>query len=403
MRVIFVNRFFYPDHSATSQLLSDLAFELKRKGASITVITSRESYDDSEVVFPSYESVDGVEVVRVWTSGFGRQNLVGRSLDYLTFYLAAFVNLLLKIEKGDIVVAKTDPPLISVIAEWVCWIKDARLVNWIQDLFPEVAIGLGFGLFDGRLGKLVIRIRNSSLRYACLNVVLGKKMREAIIDQGVEKSRIKIISNWSDDKNVFPVEASDNPLRAEWSFSGRFVVGYSGNMGRAHDFSLVLDAAEALKSMEDIVFVFIGDGAKREWIEEQIKGRSLSNVVMKPYQPRELLSNSLSLPDVHYVSLRPEMEGLIVPSKIYGVLAVGRPMIFSGSQDGEIANMIRDNDCGLAVGFDGDVSEMVAAIRKLADNPEICRKMGANARALFDHSFGMKSSLRSWCKALESV
>ncbi len=399
MKIIFVNRYFYPDHSATSQLLSDLGFDLAGNNISTMVITSRQIYDDASANLPAREVINGVNVVRVWTSPFGRGNLFGRAVDYLTFYIGAFIRLLLETEKGDTIVAKTDPPLISVVACFVAKIKKAGLINWVQDLFPEVAIELGFGFLQGRLGGFLRRMRNYSLKQAQLNVVLGEQMKQRLVDEGVAASNVAVIHNWSDAAAVYPVGKSENALRKQWGLSDKFVIGYSGNMGRAHEFDTILDAADLLREREDIVFLFVGDGAKRAWIEAQISARKMVNVMLRPYQPRAHLAESLSVPDVHFISLKPELEGLIVPSKYYGVAAVGRPAIFAGLQEGEIARMLIDADSGIVVDL-GDAQALAIAIERLSGSQEQCDKMGNNARLAFDRDYGMEKSIRGWYKAL---
>jgi hypothetical protein len=143
MKTIFINRFFYPDHSATSQLLSDLAFHLVKTGVAVHVFTSRQVSDDPNATLPSQDFEQGVRITRVWTTRFGRQTLLGRTFDYLTFYFSAAWSLFALVKPGDIVVAKTDPPLISIVAAMVVKSRGAKLINWIQDLFPEVAGALG--------------------------------------------------------------------------------------------------------------------------------------------------------------------------------------------------------------------------------------------------------------------
>src|SRR4029077_12500742 len=145
MKVVFVNRFFYPDHSATSQILADLTFHLAKTGIAVHVITGRQVYDDPDSTLPSNDLIQGVRVIRVWTTRFGRQNLLGRTFDYLTFYLSTAWSLFALVKPGDVVIAKTDPPLISVVAAMVVKSREAKLINWIQDLFPEVAGALNIG------------------------------------------------------------------------------------------------------------------------------------------------------------------------------------------------------------------------------------------------------------------
>jgi glycosyltransferase involved in cell wall biosynthesis len=234
---------------------------------------------------------------------------------------------------------------------------------------------------------------------ADLNVVLGLHMQNRLISEGVGKARIKIIHNWADEDAVHPVTKGENRLGKEWGLSDKFVVGYSGNMGRAHEFGAILDAAEMLRKRTDIVFLFIGDGGSRPWVEEQVSTRNLTNVIFKPYQPRERLAESLSVPDVHFISLKPRLEGLIVPSKFYGIIAAGRPVLFAGSPTGEIANMIKKAKCGVSVELE-DARALAAAIEHLVEETGHCAQMGINARAAFDRFYGMEKSLQAWSEVL---
>src|SRR6185436_3966344 len=175
MKIVFVNRFFYPDHSATSQILADLAFHLAKTGLSVHVVTSRQIYNDPNAILPVNHRIDNVHIIRIWATQFGRQNLPGRTLDYLTFYLSAAWSLLVLLKPGDIIVAKTDPPLISVVAAMVAMVRGGKLINWIQDLFPEIAGALaanGIKWIEAPLRS----IRNWSLRAASQNVVIGNEM-----------------------------------------------------------------------------------------------------------------------------------------------------------------------------------------------------------------------------------
>ena len=308
-KIVFINRFFYPDHSATSQMLSDLAFDLAKNKKTVEIVTSRLRYDDPEAQLPAFEVVDGVSIYRVWTSRFGRGNLFGRAIDYLTFYSTAAWKLWQRTDANTYVVAKTDPPMISIIAAPIVRLRGARLINWLQDIFPEVAVALGVKFMRWPLLNLLKYCRNLSMRTAYMNIAIGQLMKRKLVSQGVSLNLIRVIPNWADGDLIKPVPHRDNLLRRSWALDDKFVIGYSGNLGRAHEFNTVLDAAEALRDREDIVFLFIGGGAKRAAVEQEVIDRGLSSVLFKPYQPRGQLSESLSLADVHLISLNPALEG----------------------------------------------------------------------------------------------
>lgn len=408
MGYIFINRFFYPDPSATSQLLTDLAVALAASGETVTVICSRQKYDDPEVKLPPRDRYHGVEIVRLWTTRFGRNNLAGRAVDYLTFYLSAAWRLIVLVRKNDVLVAKTDPPMLSVLAGPIARLRGAKLVNWLQDLFPEVAMAVGPGR-DGAMGPLyrfMKVLRDRSLRAADMNVVLGDRMAARVLALGVAPDKIHLIPNWADARVLKPVLHVENALRSDWGLNGTFVVGYSGNLGRAHEYETVIDAIALLEDHPPpgppIVWLFIGGGALYDEFARRSARRHLTSVVFKPYQSRDMLSQSLGVPDVHLVSLRPELEGLIVPSKIYGILAVGRPAIFIGDADGEIARLIARHDCGVTVA-PGDGVALARAACDLADDPERRRQLGENARAAFEGSFEKSIAVKQWQTLLTSI
>lgn len=226
------------------------------------------------------------------------------------------------------------------------------------------------------------RLRDGTLRSAYVNVVLGSAMQRYLISRGVSESKLRVIHNWAVGDMVHPVTPEDNRLRREWGLDGKFVVGYSGNMGRVHEFETILGAVEDLKGDTSVVFLFIGDGAQKKWLENEVTKRGLDNVRFLPYQPSDQLAASLSVPDVHLVSLRPEAEGLVVPSKFYGIAAAGRPTLFVGDQEGEIAHLIRETQCGIAIGV-GDVSGLAAAIDLLRGDPSLYKRYCENARRVF--------------------
>ena len=399
-KYIFVNRFFYPDYSATSQILTDLTLYLSGYEMDIHVVTSRLSYDKLAVKLPVKEKVHNITVHRVWSSNFGRTNIVGRAIDYLTFYLSAILRLLLLVKRDDLLITKTDPPLMSIFTTLIAKIHSAKAINWLQDLFPEVAIHLDVNFLKGRLGRVLIYLRNYSLRKAFSNVVLGEKMRDRLIKEGVSQSKIEIIQNWSVNQQIAP--EGDHQLRTQWGLDGKFVIGYSGNLGRAHDSQTIINAMLALKDSQEIVFLFIGGGSHYVKVEQACERYNISNAVFKPYQPYSELHLSLAAADVHWLCLQPKLEGLIVPSKFYGIAAAGKPVIFIGDTEGEVATLINDRKMGFVVPF-GDSQALLEKFNYLALNRSLCQQMGQNNRKIFEREFDSRFAFHAWKKVLEKV
>lgn len=394
-KIIFVNRFFYPDHSATSQLLTDVATHLAASGREVAVVTSRLRYDAPSARLPALEQVQGVTVHRVATTGFGRATLPGRAADFASFYVTAFAKLLELARRGDMIVAKTDPPLLSILVHAASRLTGARFANWLQDVYPEVAGVLGLRAAQGPLGRVLTFGRDASLRAADLNVVLGDRMAQRVQDAQVDARKIRVIPNWSDEGAIAPLSHDANDLRARWGLSGKFVVGYSGNLGRAHEYETMFAAAQALSGDPRIVFLMIGGGHHTTLLKSRAQAAGLENIVFQPYQPLEALSASLCAADLHWVSLKPELEGLIVPSKVYGVLAAGRPILAVTAPDGEIARLVAEHGCGVQA-EPGDHAAFASHVRDLADSPERARALGEAARRAATGVFSRGRALSRW-------
>jgi glycosyltransferase involved in cell wall biosynthesis len=328
--------------------------------------------------------------------------LLGRAIDYASFYLTCAVALLGLLRAKDIVVAKTDPPLISIVAALAARLKGARLVNWLQDIFPEVASQLGANPLPVALDEALRSLRDASLRRAAANVVLGSRMLEYISARGVPASKCRVIENWADDDVVRPKASGDSDLRIRLGLTDKFVIGYSGNLGRAHEFETVIAAAESLRSDGRIAFLFIGGGAKMEELKASVAMRHLTNFHFLPYQPRGELEDSLAAADVHLISLVPSLEGLIVPSKFYGILAAGRPVVFIGDEDGELARIITNAQCGRVVAV-GHSDDLVRAVDELLSEPKLLRIMGTAARELLCSRFSAQHAIIRWIEVLKEI
>lgn len=395
-RIIFLNRYFHPDQSATSQMLSDLAFDLGGRGHDVHVITSRQRYESRERL-PAEETFGGVRIHRVVTTHFGRDSLPGRVCDYISFYLSARRTVLALARENDIVVAKTDPPLLSVAVAGAARKRKAKLINWLQDLYPEIAQRLGVPLMDGAFGRTLTKTRDRALAQAVANIVPSKSMAANVR----AANGIHVINNWTDDERIAPIRIDDNPLREAWGLRGKFVVSYSGNLGRAHDFATMLDAAERLRDDPRVVFLVIGGGKLASELERQAAARGLqASFRFLPYQDRGALKFSLGAADVHWLSLKPGTEGFIFPSKLYGIAAAGRPILAIAAKDGEIAALLTRHECGVTIA-PGDGAALAREIARLARDPERCAQLGQAARHMLESEFTKAAALEKWRGLLE--
>ncbi|MBC2886435.1 glycosyltransferase family 4 protein [Ochrobactrum sp. CM-21-5] len=395
MRVILANRYFYPDQSATSRMVTSLAFALASEGIETKILTSRNFHNRSNELLPARETIQDVEIHRLWTSHFGRGRLAARAIDYTTFHLSAAAWFAAHTRKDDLCVICTDPPLLSVSCALPIRMNQGKLVNWVMDLFPETAIELGLFNSDQFTGKLAMALRNWSMRQATLTICPIDAMARHLAKKGMPPQNLSVVHHWADRDEIHPVAPASNNLRRSWGLGRRFVIGYSGNFGRAHEFETVIRAAEQLKHMKSIAFLMIGEGQQRAYVESEVKRRQLTNVILKPFQPVEQLSESLGAANVHLVSLKPELEHCIVPSKFYGVLAAGRPTIFIGDTNGEIARIVRDFRCGFAVS-PGDVDSLIQCVFQLKRSLVGRTTMGNNARYLMETAYSREYGTAMW-------
>lgn len=370
MRFVFINRFYWPDEPATAQLLTDLAEALAIAGHTVTVIASHPGG-----AIPADETRNGVAVRRVLGTRWAKRGLLGKLSDFATFYLGALLRLFAHARRDDIVVALTDPPLIGIGAWLVARLRGARVVHWVQDIYPEIAITLTGHRWLGFIRPL----RNLAWRRAEACVTLGTDMGGVVRAAGVNPHQLALIPNWAPAGLATPLPSAVDALRQAWDLQGKFVALYSGNLGRVHDLEPLLDVAELLRTHTHIVFLFVGSGAQRPALMAAAARRGLTNIYFRPPQPRANLSASLALGDLHFVTLRPGCEDAVFPSKLYGIAAIGRPVLFVGPANCELAALVREHGFGRTFTRD-DTTTLASAISELSIAPAECARLGQAAR-----------------------
>lgn len=399
MKYLFVHQYFYPDYSAVSQVISQVAFAVAATGDEVSVICSRNRYDGkARESLPSEEWVNGVMVHRCWGPNFGRRSFVGRILDLASFCLLASWKIIFA-PRVDSVLFLTNPPFLAILGAWLKKIRKERFVYVLMDVYPDVAVQGGIIGNGKRIARVLGRLATFTVKNADAVVVLGDDMKEAVVRQGASPDRVHIIRNWADPDKIFPVPPEKNRLRREWGLEGKFVVTYSGNFGVSHDFDDLLHVAGELASDDRIRFLFIGDGIRRPQVEKFVSSRKLRNVIFRPYQDASILPESLSAGDVHYISLREGFEGLVVPSKAYGVMASGRPIVYQGMEAGEIAQTVLKEGIGFVVP-PGDREGLKQRILELQANPDLRRSRGEAARRALEERYSASIGLDLYRKVL---
>jgi colanic acid biosynthesis glycosyl transferase WcaI len=406
MRLTILNQFFYPDHSATSQLMTALAEDLVQHGVQVTALASRGAYNGG-AAFAARETHAGVQIERVWATNFGKTSLAGRLCDYLTFYLGAFWKLLTLPNtpgQAHVVMALTTPPLIGLVALLVGRWRGLRFVALQEDMYPEVAVALGALRPDSWVTRLLERLTNRMLQHADRIIVLSDCMLERVLAKlgPAARPRIDVIHNWADGREIMPLAGVKTAFWAERglpALAERFVVLFGGNLGLVNEFTTVLEAARLLAHRDDIAFVFIGEGARRPAITEFIRQHSLTNIITLPYQPRAALPQSLGAADALLLTLAEGLAGLSVPSKTYSNLAAGRPLLFVGDLRSSSAALIQQAGCGAALAS-GQALALAETVSGWAGDPAQVHLLGRRARQVFEERFDRPHAVRAYWQAL---
>ena len=383
MKICFFNRSYWPDQAATGQLLTELAEDLVRvHGCEVTVVAGRALHAagrDAAGLSPvDRETRHGVTILRANGTRFDRRRFAGRAANYLTYFASAAVAGF-SVGRPDIVVSLTDPPILGLAARWTARRAGARFVFLCEDIFPEVAALLE-DFHNETVNRTLDRVNRSLLRHADGIVALGDRMRRRLVEEkGADPSRVTVIHNWADCEAITP-GPKDNAFTRAHDLGDRFVLMHSGNIGLSQNLDVLIEAAARLTGKDRLVVAIVGDGARRDGLAREAARRGLTNVRFFPYQPKELLHESFAAADAFLVSLKAGIEGYIVPSKLYGILAAGRPYIAAVDPTCEVATIARDFGCGL-LAAPGDPDALAGAIAAMYDDPAATRAMGQRARA----------------------
>ena len=400
-RLLFINQYYYPDHASTAQHLTDLVESLAAEGHECHVVCAQGGYKPGAPRPPAFEVYNGVNIHRVPATSLGRKSTPRRMTDYLSFYARA-ASLAMRLPRFDVVVTLTTPPIIGLVGTILRRIKKTKHVYWSMDLHPDASIALGKMSKRNPVVAGLSWLSDPVYRHADKVVVLGPYMADRILAKRVRPERVTTIPVWSRKDEIYPMPIEGHPLRLEHGLSDKFVAMYSGNLGLAHSADEFLDAARALRDRNDIAFLFVGDGPRMAEVREAKQAEGLSNIVMLDYFPREQLFASMSMADVHLISMRNEMTGIVVPGKLYGVMASARPAIFVGPSHCETADTVRQSGCGLSVSL-GDSAGLIEALTTLAADPETCRRMGDRGRAAFLANHEREICCDSWAKSITDL
>ena len=395
MHILLLNQYYPPDASATAGIASVVAEALARRHR-VTVLAGRPSYE-TETRHPKYlyrRSTQGsVSVERVGSAAYSRGRMRGRLANYVS-YLALAIPRAVSM-RPDLVLAMTDPPLAGIAGALVARILRRPFVYNIRDLHPDMALAAGL-MRPGRWVAAWERAHRWALRRASLVIVLGEDMRERVVTKGVPEARVVIVRDGAPVPDNLP--PPDHPVSMEVRSGFRFTVLHAGNMGFYGAWDTLVEAARLLDG-EDIGFVFVGEGAARSRIEAMANG--CSRVRFLPFRPAGDIPHVLAAGDLHVVTLQRGFEGLVVPSKLYPILAAGRPVLAVAPDECDAAQIVSRNGCGVVADPDqpGQVAE---AVREIARDGTELQAMGRRAREAA-HMYERDAELERFVHYIEEV
>ncbi len=385
MRILLLNQFFWPDSAATSQFLTDLARGLAARGHEVFAISA----EGGGYALDDLSGPPPVHIHRVRTTRFVHGAL-GRVLSYGSYFVSCLARGLTA-ARPDLVITLTTPPLLSLIGNALKLLRGVRHFIWEMDVYPDVAVDLNYFEAGGVLDRATGLLADFSRRHADGILALGPCMKERLIARGIAAEKIHIAENWADGELIQPMPRA--------ATDGRLTVLYSGNLGLAHDTGTILAGMQELERDRSFRFVFAGGGPLRKSLAEACTAAGITAAEFRSYSPKANLGESLGAGDIGLVTQRTASVGSVVPSKVYGLLAAGRPILYIGPRSSTAARLIAKHDCGWQVDC-GDSARLVSLLRSLALNRSQVEEAGRRARQAFIENYDLPLGVERICRLI---
>ena len=399
--LLLLSQVFLPDPASVGQHMADVAIEMARRGHPVRVYAANRGYENPSVKYAARENLEGVDVRRLSFSSFGKKRIFTRLVGTAVFMVRTFFIALFTPNVGGIFFS-TSPPLIGFVASVAAMIRRVPVAYWAMDLNPDQLIMLGKITPTSFTARFLEAVNRFILRRASLVVALDRFMADRLHPRAPLDGKLLVMPPWPHENNFEPVDQSTNPFRIRHGLVGKFVIMYSGNHSPSNPLTTLLQAAVEFKDDPNIRFLFVGGGLGKKEVEAIIQEHKLTNVISLPYQPLADLHFSLSAGDVHVVSLGSDMVGIIHPCKIYGAMAVARPILFFGPRPSHISDLLDNHPFGWHIAH-GDAAGAVKMIDSLPRLPrERLLEMGQTAQSILRAQLGQEMLCGRFCDALET-
>lgn len=341
MKILVISQDYWPDSASVSQHLTDLTEDLVKRGHVVQVIASQRNYEDPSIRYDKSQFYKGIRIQRIWQSGFGKKNVFGRVLDFLSFNCNLFFRVFgIREKEYGLLIGLTSPPLMSFIGILAARCKGMKFLFWAMDLQPELSIASGYLKPRGVAATILSFLGDFVYKKADRVLALDAYMAEHIVRRGAERTRIIVVPVWPVMEQVFDGARKENPFRREHGLCDRIVVMYSGNHSVVHPLDTVLQAALRLKEDTMFLFLFIGGGVRKRDVAEFKAVHGLDNIWQLPYQDRDKIHLSLGAGDLHLVVLGDGCSGYTHPNKIYGAMFIGRPILYIGPRPSNVSDIL---------------------------------------------------------------
>ncbi|QDT70696.1 putative glycosyl transferase [Planctomycetes bacterium MalM25] len=395
-RILVISQVYLPDPTSVGQHLADAAEALVERGCDVRVITSARGFDDPSQKYPLRETLNGVEVVRMPFASFGKRTIAHRLLGMVVFLTQALFRGMFTPRLSGILVS-TSPPLASFVAVIIGFFRRAPITYWVMDLNPDQMIQLGKIKETAFSARVFNWFNRMILRRSAEVVALDRFMAERLNKKHDVTDKMTVMPPWPHGQHDEPLPHRENPFRKEHNLDGKFVVMYSGNHALTNPIETILEAAVRMQDREDLLFMFIGGGVRKKSVEETIAKHNPTNLISLPYQPLETIRYSLSAADVHLVTLGDAVVGCVHPCKVYGALALGRPVLYAGPRPSHVTDLLSEDNPADRIGWSlehGDVDGAIAAIDAIRSLPrEELDAMGRRAADLVNEQFNTQKMI----------
>lgn len=393
---------YYPDEVAGGYILTRIAEGLVDV-APVRVLCSQPNYRARGVRAPKREVHNGVRIERCWSTTLSTHKLAFRLLNILTLCASILVKGVLKVRRGDVIIACTTPPLLPVVTAVVRALRGVKCVLIVHDVSPEVLVATDMLRPDSLRYRVMEKVSKRLYSGFDRIVAIGRDMHDLVLAKSARlRDRLVVIPNWADLDIVRPGDRATNALLREQGLAGKFVVLYVGNMGRTHGLEAIVEVARGLRGRTPAHFLFIGTGAKKKWLEETVAAEELGNVTVLGNRPRSDQSNFLNAGDVTIISFISGMAGISVPSRMYNLMAAGRPIIAVADPESELARVVTEERIGWVVPPE-QPERLREAVLHAMENPDELREMGRRARAVVEEKYSLEHILQKYVKLIREM